>query len=167
MNTQALIGGGGGGGTVNIESDTTDDSIDSGGSGGGSIADFRQAVADSGGHDEAYAGATDTASSDADAVVDEADEAQEIVNTTTQSAEEVVDTFEDTQPDPAADDVASDTAVNRSSTPSNDSDGPSVTAADAPGLSDVANALPVEGAAAVVGLGAGALAIASAFGGGS
>jgi hypothetical protein len=38
---------------------------------------------------------------------------------------------------------------------------------DAPGLSDVANALPVEGAAAVVGLGAGALAIASAFGGGS
>lgn len=113
---------GGDGGTVTVEEDldtdtsTDDDSHDSTSDGSTSYAEFRQAEADSGGHDESYAGAIDTDDNDADAVVDEGDEVADIAEDSSESVEDVVDTFEDTQPDPAADDVAPDQAVDYENT---------------------------------------------------
>ena len=101
-----------GGSTDYDDSDNSNDSDDgtttSTSDGSTSYADFREAESDAGLHDEGYAGAIDTQDNDDDAVVDEADEAQEIVDRTDQSAEEVVETFEDTQPRPEVDDVAPD-----------------------------------------------------------
>lgn len=109
MNTIGLIGGGGGDGS------STNDS-GSGGTSNSGWSEWRQAQADAGMHDEGYAGAVETQDNDADAVVDEPGEAQEIVELTDQSPEEVVETFDDVQPPASTDDVAPDTDVDYADT---------------------------------------------------
>lgn len=77
----------------------------------GGFAEFRQAAADAGLHDEGYAGAIETQDNDADAVVDEPGEVREIAAGSTQSPQEVVETFDGVQPPPAADNVPSSQSV--------------------------------------------------------
>lgn len=138
-------------------SSTSDDSTTTSYSdSGGSFADFRQAEADSGGHDEGYAGATDTDDADADAVVDEVNEAEDIVNTTTQTPEEVVETFSSTQPSAAEDDVAPTTDVTPDQ-PSNESaDGSSSTSSAGFEWESLSKRQKAAGAVVVLALAAGA-----------
>jgi len=105
----APVGGGG-----DFADDTTDTDSDDGGGGGGGggggYAEWRQTQADLDHHDEGYAGAIDTDDNDADAVVDEVDEVEDITEQSNNTAEEGAEQFDDPQPRDAVDDIPSDAA---------------------------------------------------------